>query len=140
MAELSENGGRVYFRARMWWDDYSQQYVVTADDPDIPVPGMFFRVKKGTKTEASAQALAMKKGMVTRTDRETDAQVFALKKVHGATWHWIATKFLGLEWTETGRDGGRALRAYDRAEKAGVDPSRVKVPQSVLDAIPRKVT
>lgn len=63
MAELSENGGRVHFRARMWWDSRAKQWVVTADDPDIPVPGMFFRVTRNTKTEASAEALANKKGM-----------------------------------------------------------------------------
>ena len=58
----------------------------------------------------------------------SDAIAYALKAEHGATWKFIATVHLGVEWAGANMDGGRALRAVNRAKKAGVNPAEVKIP------------
>lgn len=67
-----------------------------------------------------------------------DARVFALRTLHaakGATWKFCATEVLGAEWTGANMDGGRALRAYKRAVKAGVVAEDVKLPKTLMDKL-----
>lgn len=57
----------------------------------------------------------------------SDAIAYALKS-KGATWKFIATVHLGVSWDGANMDGGRALRAVNRAKKAGVNVDEVKLP------------
>lgn len=66
--------------------------------------------------------------MSTSTTTATSDAIAHALKAKGATWKFIATVHLGVSWDGANMDGGRALRAVNRAKKAGVNPDDVKLP------------